>query len=202
MYIKLINETPTPYTLRQLRQDNPNVSFPKEPAEGTLARYDVYSVTYSDRPSYNPIKETLKEVYEQVDGLWYRNWVIEQRPAEEAKALFAQHVNAYRDERILGGFDYMGHTFDSDANAQKRISAATLLAVISNGAPGDYRWHGGDTDFVWITQDNQQVPMDAPQMIMFGKTAAEWERKNIFAARALKDMDPIPDNWKDEAFWA
>jgi hypothetical protein len=35
----------------------------------------------------------------------------------------------------------------------------------------------------------------------FGQTAAEHERAHIFAARALKDMDPIPDDWAAPEYW-
>jgi hypothetical protein len=76
------------------------------------------------------------------------------------------------------------------------------------GLAGDYYWHeAGQTidstisQFGWIAQDNQIVTMDAPTVIAFGKAAAEWERSHIFAARTLKDMATIPDNYKDDMYW-
>jgi len=132
------------------------------------------------------------------------DWVVRDKTQEELdtemEALKVQ-INNERDFRIESGFVFGGNTFDSSLNHQKRISGAALLAVISGGQAGDYRWHGGNTDFVWITSDNTQVPMDAPTMIAFASTAAEWERAHIFAARVLKDSTPIPNNYTDDVYW-
>lgn len=132
------------------------------------------------------------------------DWVVRDKNevelAAEREALKEQ-INTERDFRIESGFVFGNNKFDSALNDQKRISGAALLAVISGGQAGDLRWHGGDTDFVWITADNAQVPMDAPTMIAFASTAAEWERAHIFAARTLKDTTPIPDNYYDDVYW-
>lgn len=112
-------------------------------------------------------------------------------------------VNAERDRRIHGGFVFNGTRFQSRVEDQKRIAGAGTLAVITltNGAEaGDYRWHGGDTDFVWIAEDNTLVQMDAQTVIAFGQAAARHESAHVFAARVLKDADPVVD-FADSKYW-
>jgi len=52
MYIKLIDGVPTRYSIGQLRQDNPQVSFPQTMPDSVLAEYSVYSVTPTEPPSH------------------------------------------------------------------------------------------------------------------------------------------------------
>lgn len=113
-------------------------------------------------------------------------------------------VDAERDRRIHSGFTFNGVRFQSRLEDQKRIAGAGTLAAVAimNGAqPEDFRWHGGDTDFVWIAEDNSLVPMDAQTVIAFGQAAARHETLHVFAARALKDADPIPSNYIDDIHW-
>ena len=71
-----------------------------------------------------------------------------------------------------------------------------------NGAePGDLRWHGGDSDFVWIAADNSLTPMDAQTMFGFGQVAMAHKQAHIFAARTLKDAEPIPADYVDDGYW-
>ena len=132
--------------------------------------------------------------------------IIKIRQPDLAKALASRHaeINAERDRRMRGMFSFNGSTFDIDQGSLQRITGAATLAgfAIGQGAPtGFLRWHGGDADFGWITADNQFVAMDAPTVFAFGQAAANHESAHIFAARNLKDMEPIPDNITDDVWW-
>jgi len=139
------------------------------------------------------------------------DWVVRDKTSEEIAAELAakrtrtlDSITGFRDELIADGFWFDGVKYDSRPEDQKRISGAALLAFMaaSQGAEANnYLWHGGSEPFSWIAQDNSVVQMDAPTVISFGQTAAEHERAHIFAARALKDMDPIPDDWANTAYW-
>jgi len=125
-------------------------------------------------------------------------------PVLEDRAVTANMVNAERDRRIAAGFIFGGKLFQSGVDDQKRIAGAGTLALgaIVNGAQlGNLRWHGGNTDFMWIAADNSTVTMDAQTVFAFGQAAAAWESAHVFAARALKDASPIPQNYADDAFW-
>jgi hypothetical protein len=76
-----------PYSIGQLRKDNPQVSFPKNPTDALLASYNVFPVTATERPSYDPITQNLTEGAPALfDGVWARIWaVIEATPEEVAQ---------------------------------------------------------------------------------------------------------------------
>ena len=113
-------------------------------------------------------------------------------------------VDAERDRRISAGFTFAGVAYQSRPEDRENITGASLaaLAAMMNGAqPGDLRWHGGDSDFMWIAADNTVHHMDAQTVFAFGQTAMAHQQGIIFAARALKDADPIPLDYTDDAYW-
>ncbi len=61
MHVKLTNGQPDqfPYTVGQFRRDNPNTSFPRQIPNTILRRYAVYEVTELEKPSYDPLIQTL-----------------------------------------------------------------------------------------------------------------------------------------------
>ena len=113
-------------------------------------------------------------------------------------------INAERDRRIEARFTFQGHAFQFDAQSKSRVTGAAMLAGFAIGAgaqPGDYIWNGGAAGFTWLSRDNVNVPLDARTMFAMGQAAAEHERAHIFAARALKDMDPVPVDYTDDRYW-
>lgn len=65
--LKLTNGQPERYSFRQLRQDNPTVSFPNEPTTVLLADYDCYKYTIID-PVYDPDTQVAGEWEFQLNG--------------------------------------------------------------------------------------------------------------------------------------
>lgn len=61
MHVKLTNGQPDqfPYTIGQFRRDNPQTSFPRQIPNTILRRYAVYEVTELEKPSYDPLVQTL-----------------------------------------------------------------------------------------------------------------------------------------------
>lgn len=115
-----------------------------------------------------------------------------------------EDVNRERDRRIETSFPYMEKQIQFRPGDRENINGASSLAIIAimNGAkPGDYKWHGGKEDFAWITADNSLLPLDAFETIEMGKAAAEWKSKNIFAARELKNQEPIPRDFENDKYW-
>jgi hypothetical protein len=107
MHIKLTNGQPETYTIGQLRRDNPQVSFPKSIPDATLAEYDVYPLTATERPSYDPITQNLTEgTPALVNGVWTQVWdvtdataeEIAQRKADQLENIKRQRANAYTEE--------------------------------------------------------------------------------------------------------
>jgi len=96
-----------PYSIGNLRKDNPQVSFPKNPTDETLAEYNVLPVKRADRPEVDSITQNLTEgTPALVDGVWTQIWVvsdatpeeIEQRKADQIANIQAERANAYREE--------------------------------------------------------------------------------------------------------
>jgi len=125
-------------------------------------------------------------------------------PAFEAPALDSSDLNAERDRRIAAGFTFQGRLFDFDNRAKANIAGAAQLAfmaIVAGAQPEDLFWNGGLSPFAWIAADNSLVTMDAQTVVEFGRTAAQHEQSHIFAARALKDMEPIPHDYTDDSYW-
>ena len=61
MHVKLTNGNVDqfPYTVGQFRRDNPQTSFPKQIPDTILRRYGVYEVTELDKPTHDPLVQTL-----------------------------------------------------------------------------------------------------------------------------------------------
>ena len=61
MHVKLTNGSVDqfPYTIGQFRRDNPNTSFPRQIPDTILRRYGVYEVAELDKPSYDPLVQTI-----------------------------------------------------------------------------------------------------------------------------------------------
>jgi hypothetical protein len=96
-----------PYSIGDLRRDNPQTSFPRNPSLEALADFGVYPVTPVERPAFDPITQNLIE--EQpilVGGDWTQVWAvssatpeeIEQRRAIQLQSLKEQRAAAYRNE--------------------------------------------------------------------------------------------------------
>lgn len=113
-------------------------------------------------------------------------------------------VNAERNRRMRGTFTFNGTAFNCDSDSLQRITGAGTLAGFAMGAgaqAGNLYWHGGTSPFAWIAADNSVVTMDAPTAFAFGQAAAANETLHIFAAKALKDLDPIPTDYANDAYW-
>ena len=87
MYVKIANGAVEqyPYTLGDLRRDNPNTSFPRKISAETLVSYNLYAVTTQDVPSYDERTQEV-EAAEQpslVDGSWVIVTSIVDKTAEE-----------------------------------------------------------------------------------------------------------------------
>ena len=114
-------------------------------------------------------------------------------------------VNSERDRRMTSTFAFAGKDFDCDQDSLARITGAATLAgfAMGAGAPSGFmRWHGGAADFAWIAADNTLFPMDAQTCFAFGQAAANNQSAYIFAAKAIKGMEPIPADFATNAdYW-
>jgi hypothetical protein len=103
MHIRITNGVPTPYTIGQLRRDNPQTSFPKSVPDEMLASYAVYPVKVVSRPDYDPLTQTLKQSdFYQVDGQWQVHYYPDPLPVDQA----ADNIRAHRGN-LLAETDWL-----------------------------------------------------------------------------------------------
>jgi hypothetical protein len=97
-YFKLTNGAPTPYSLGQLRKDNPEHGFPLRPTDEWLADWDVYPYTVAETPDHDPITEkVVDDGFSQGEtGAWFLNRRVVQRPEEQV----AQTIRTMRDQKL------------------------------------------------------------------------------------------------------
>jgi len=96
MYVKLNNgavET-YPYSIGQLRKDNPNTSFPKNPTDELLAMWEIYPVTVVQTPAYDSMVQTIEQDEPQnVNGAWVVAWLVNDLPLQDAESNVRSHRN-------------------------------------------------------------------------------------------------------------
>lgn len=92
---QLIRRTPHrwPYSLGQLRTDEPSRSFSSSPSPAELAEYDVFPVQPTPQPTYNPATERIEETTPVlVDTTWTQQWqTVPLTDAEQAAYYRATH---------------------------------------------------------------------------------------------------------------
>ena len=112
MYILAPNQIAKtyPYTIGELRRDNPNTSFPKRPSDATLASWGVYPVANVDSPAFDYATQNLTEGDPVlVDGQWQQTWVITDATPEEIAQRAAQQADDTRSKRdkMIADTDWM-----------------------------------------------------------------------------------------------
>ena len=124
MYIKSTNGSidQYPYTVAQLRRDNPNTSFPKRIPEAMLAEWGVYPVTENDIPSYNKRTQKIERDANPtlVNNVWTIGWIVTDKTPDEItdyddnKAL----SNRSHRESLLAETDWWGASDNTMTQAQ------------------------------------------------------------------------------------
>ena len=117
MYVRASNGNldTYPYNVGQLRRDNPNVSFPKQIPEETLAEFNIYPVVFTEMPEIDNRTQTVQQESEPslVDGTWTIGWVVTDKTEEEIQA------------------------YDDDVAASNRLIRNSLLAETDWSAMSD-----------------------------------------------------------------
>lgn len=119
-------------------------------------------------------------------------------------------VDRERDRRIDAGFVFEGVYYQSRTEDRENIAgakaAATDAITLFGAEAGNFAWQrlldsNAPPEFRWIAADNSTHLMDAQTAMRFGYAALGHKQDHIFAARKLKDMDPIPDDYASNALY-
>lgn len=81
MYIKVNQNNEIekyPYSIQDMKKDNPNVSFPHPPSAELLAQYGVYRVYQTEHPPHNPLTQrVVSSPPQRLGGVWNEIWSLE-----------------------------------------------------------------------------------------------------------------------------
>jgi hypothetical protein len=101
MYIRVVNNTPSVFTAKMLRDAYPNTSFPRNPPDEVLAQYSVFPVTFMPDPPYDEATERLVSgTPVEVNGVWQQTAVVQPLSPEEVAAK-AEDVANEEDKEAL-----------------------------------------------------------------------------------------------------
>lgn len=102
MYILASNEVieKYPYSIGELRRDNPQVSFPKNPSAEMLASYSVFPVKPTVQPGLDPFTQRLDEGAPVLQaGEWVQVWSVTALSEDEVARIQAEHAEQVRLQR-------------------------------------------------------------------------------------------------------
>ena len=92
-YVKITNGAVEvyPYSVNQLRRDNPNVSFPRDISLEIMRRYGMFPVTTQDFPDYDPLTQ---KIVTATTPTYINGWVLTQNVVD----MTAEEIAAYNEE--------------------------------------------------------------------------------------------------------
>lgn len=103
MFVKITNGQVAsyPYTVGQLRRDNPNTSFPKSVPEATMAAFGMFPVGYEAAPNFDPMTHRIEHSNMPVlkDGKWVLTKTVVALTAEQIADRDAAKAKEVRERR-------------------------------------------------------------------------------------------------------
>ena len=134
-----------PYSVGQLRRDNPNTSFPKQIPAEMLESYGVLSVTFPDAPSIDDRTQKIDQeaTPSLVAGAWTIRWTTSSKTADETAEYDADMAASNRDNRdnFLSQSDWT-QVADAPVDATAWGTYRQALRDIPDqaGFPNDINW--------------------------------------------------------------
>lgn len=101
-YVRVIEGVVTPYTRRQLKQDNPQVSFPSELSAELMAQFNMYEFVNTQLPEFDATThKVISAESELVNGKYEQRWQVVALTAEELALRAAQQQQSPENIRAL-----------------------------------------------------------------------------------------------------
>lgn len=149
MYVLAPNQTVEtfPYSIGDLRRDNSNTSFPRNPSEELLASWSVFPVVDVAAPSYDEATENCNQVNPTLqDGQWMMTWSVTAASSDEiAERLTAKsaEVRSQRNQ-LLSESDWTVLA-DSPLSTSKKTEWKTYRTALrditaASGFPFTMSW--------------------------------------------------------------
>ena len=129
MYVKITSGSVDtyPYSIGQLRRDNPNTSFPKQIPTDMLESYGVHTVAFADTPSYDVRTQSVEQAATPslVGSAWTIGWNTVSKSADEIAQYDEAMAETNRNKRngLLSETDYLAlsdNTLTSEMSAYRQ----------------------------------------------------------------------------------
>jgi hypothetical protein len=134
-----LNPTRWPYSLGQLRADEPSRSFSSSPSSRELAHYDVFRVVPQPQPQPDPATHRVVEAEPvEADGQWLQQWELVELTEAEREAYY----RATHPPRWIEFSDSLPVEVDQLLAAAQAVSPRLALALgvgLGKAADGDSR---------------------------------------------------------------
>ena len=144
MYAKITNGSVDqyPYTIGQLRRDNPNTSFSRVIPETVLNDYGVFSVVEVSEPEYDNTKNIAEGTPVFVNGKWTQVWRVTDASSEEISDRAIRQGAEVRKQRdvLLEETDHYGLSDVTMSDAMKTYRQALRDVPQQTDFPGTINW--------------------------------------------------------------
>jgi hypothetical protein len=134
-----LNPTRWPYSLQQLRADEPSRSFSSSPSSRELAHYGVFRVVPQPQPQPDPATHRVVEAEPvEADGQWLQQWELVELTEAEREAYY----RATHPPRWIEFSDALPPEVDALLAAAQAVSPRLALALgvgLGKAADGDSR---------------------------------------------------------------
>jgi hypothetical protein len=101
MYALIENNVITkyPYSISELKLDNPDTSFPSELSNELLSEWNIYPITISSQPSITYKQNIVEGTPNLINGVWKQVWTVQDKHLNEVNAIQEEgKKQAYREE--------------------------------------------------------------------------------------------------------
>jgi len=139
-----------PYTLKDLRRDNPQTSFPKKIGDAILASHGIYHVMPEAQPEHDPLVQTVVrdpephndetavneetgETYKT--GRWVIGYTVENKPQGQA-----EDVVRNKRDRLLQQTDWMALSDNTMTPAWASYRQSLRDITAQEGFPYNVIW--------------------------------------------------------------
>lgn len=152
MYAKINNGLVEkyPYTIGELRRDNPQISFPFQIPPEVLEEHGVVRVEETDAPTVDATQELIKQEPQYVDGRWIQTWSVRDKTPEEIESLRQIKADEVRMSRnsMLSSSDWTQAKDIDDSVSSLWVPYRQQLRDITEqpGFPFNINWPVAPTD--------------------------------------------------------
>ncbi|ABF64387.1 hypothetical protein TM1040_1654 [Ruegeria sp. TM1040] len=194
-----------PYSLEDLRRDNPRLSLPLTLPSFKLAEYGMLPVLIAERPT-QAMDETavLSETPELVEGQWVLGWTVRAKTPEEVAAerqKMRARVNAERARRLVAGTK-VTVTGNGPVALSGRDEDTRNLQGLAFAA--QLRLADGNTTHQTTFRDAENVDhvLTPAQVLEMWSLGSAWIEQVYAASWALKDTQGgIPADYANDGYW-